>query len=92
MGAGGGMRHVGVPDTGVSYVLVDFDEWPEADGTAILRAMGLRTVLEPGSADLGVITSRLRGLWERWSGDLLAEARRIGGSVRVAFSEGDGPR
>jgi GT2 family glycosyltransferase len=92
----GGLRTLGTPGGGMSCTFVDFDEWPQddtaADGATTLHAIGLRTVLEPGSADLVVITSRLRGLWERWSGDLLTEARRIGGAVRVAFSEGTGPR
>ncbi|MEE1939581.1 glycosyltransferase [Streptomyces sp. TRM 70361] len=90
VGAGG--AHPGLPG-GPSYTLVDFDERlladvPAADGTATVHAVGLRTVLESGSADLVVLTSRLRGLWERWSGDLLAEAGRLGGTVRVAF-DGD---
>lgn len=95
MGAGG-LRTLGASCGGVSCTFVDFDEWPEdgaaADGATTLHAIGLRTVLEPGSAGLVVITSRLRGLWERRSGALLTEARRIGGAVRVAFFYGNGPR
>ncbi|MEV6263595.1 glycosyltransferase [Streptomyces sp. NPDC051784] len=89
----GGLGDIG-PDQGhVSCTFVDFDEWPRAGtasaGARTLHAIGLRTALESGSADLVVITSRLRGLWGRWSGDLLAEARRIGGEVRIAFSPQD---
>jgi glycosyltransferase involved in cell wall biosynthesis len=55
------------------------------DGHPAQYAIGLRTPLAAGSADLVVITSRLAGLWERWHRDLLAEARRVGGSVRCTF-------
>ncbi|BCJ41134.1 hypothetical protein GCM10010168_45680 [Actinoplanes ianthinogenes] len=48
-------------------------------------AIGLRTPLPAGSADLVVITSRLAGLWDRWSADLLAEAHRVGRTVRCTF-------
>ncbi|MFD5784645.1 glycosyltransferase [Streptomyces sp. NPDC126933] len=93
MGAGG---HRPPPADGVTYTLLDFDERllagiPAGNGTAVLHAIGLRTVLEAGCADLVVITSRLRGLWERWSADVLTEACRIGGSVRVAFTDSTGP-
>ncbi|WP_166021570.1 glycosyltransferase [Streptomyces chilikensis] len=94
LGAGG--RPPRLPD-GVSCTLVDFDRraldaLPAAGGVTAVHAVGLRTVLAAGSADLVVITSRLRGLWERWSGDLLDEARRIGATVRVAFTDGSGSR
>lgn len=47
------------------------------------HALGLRTPLAARSVDVVVITSRLAGLWDRWSDALLAEARRIGREVRV---------
>ncbi|MDQ7810298.1 glycosyltransferase [Amycolatopsis sp. A133] len=47
------------------------------------HALGLRTPLADASVDVVVVTSRLAGLWDRWSRDLLAEARRVGRDVRV---------
>jgi glycosyltransferase involved in cell wall biosynthesis len=47
-----------------------------------LHAIGLRTPLPSRTADVVLITSRLRGLWDRWGDRLLAEARRIGRQVR----------
>ncbi|MFE3515213.1 glycosyltransferase [Streptomyces sp. NPDC059166] len=92
MGAGG-LRDLGAADGIDACTFVDFDErrqdGAEPDGVGTVHAIGLRTALETDSADLVVITSRLRGLWGRWSGDLLAEAHRIGGEVRIAFSEKD---
>jgi GT2 family glycosyltransferase len=46
------------------------------------HAIGLRTPVPPDSVDVVVITSRLSGLWAEWSGELSAEARRIGRGVR----------
>ncbi|GAA1011016.1 hypothetical protein Aple_057320 [Acrocarpospora pleiomorpha] len=48
--------------------------------------MGLLTGLEDQSVDAVVITSRLAGLWDRWSEDLLAEAGRVGRKIHVTFS------
>lgn len=48
------------------------------------HAIGLRTPLADGSADVVVITSRLAVLWDRWGDEVLAEARRIGRTVRLA--------
>jgi glycosyltransferase involved in cell wall biosynthesis len=47
------------------------------------HALGLSTPLAERSVDVVVLTSRLAGVWHRWSDDLLAEARRIGRAVRV---------
>ncbi|KUL41523.1 hypothetical protein ADL15_04555 [Actinoplanes awajinensis subsp. mycoplanecinus] len=72
------------PDAG-PLVALDFDRAAVAaltrDGHPTTYAIGLRTPLAAGSADLVVITSRLAGLWERWHRDLLAEAHRIGAAV-----------
>lgn len=51
------------------------------------HAIGLQTRLEDGAFDVVVVSSRLAGLWERWGQGILAEARRIGASVRVPFLE-----
>jgi validoxylamine A glucosyltransferase len=75
-----------------SYVLADFDAELLAKAMAGGRhtghhAIGLRTVLADKSADLVVITSRMTGLWDRWSDAILAEAHRVGKTVRVPFLE-----
>lgn len=51
-------------------------------GHRVEHAIGLRTTLPDQSVDLVVITSRLQGLWPAHSDLILAEARRIGASVR----------
>jgi glycosyltransferase involved in cell wall biosynthesis len=67
-------------------VLIDFD--PQLLAAALAggrhtgyHALGLRTPLATGSADEVIITSRLRGLWDRWGEVLTAEAHRVGGRV-----------
>ncbi|MFD0201037.1 MULTISPECIES: glycosyltransferase [Saccharothrix] len=74
-----------IPPRLSSAVVLDFDSALVRKAAAGARhhALGLRTPLEDGSVDVVVITSRLAGLWDRWSDDLLAEARRIGREVRV---------
>jgi glycosyltransferase involved in cell wall biosynthesis len=77
-----------IPQDAPPMVVMDFDR-----GLAVRAAnagrhighhvLGLRTPLLDQSVDTVVITSRLAGLWERWGGDLLAEARRVGRDVRV---------
>lgn len=72
------------------YVLADFDATlaarAAADGRhASHHAIGLCTALPDKAADLVIISSRLRGLWDRWGKDLLAEAYRVGKTVRVPF-------
>ena len=75
-----------IPATLPPAVLFDFD-WQLlgralADGRHTGHyAIGLRVPLDDQSVDTVVITSRLDGLRERWSEDLLAEARRIGKHV-----------
>jgi hypothetical protein len=64
--------------------LADFDRQLLAglDGSHhTLHAIGLRTPLPDQSVDLVLITSRLRGLWERWGAHILREAHRIGAAV-----------
>jgi len=57
-----------------------------ADAPAHL-GIGVRTPLPDGAADVVVVSSRLRGLWDRWGEGVLAEARRVGREVRVPFLE-----
>ncbi|RIV40337.1 glycosyltransferase [Micromonospora radicis] len=95
VGAGGR-----VPTALPSAILLDFDADLLAEatfGTSHVghHAIGLRTPLEDGAADTVLLTSRLVGLWGRWGRALLAEAHRIGRSVRLteAFARriGDSP-
>ncbi|GAA1766990.1 glycosyltransferase family 2 protein [Luedemannella helvata] len=87
----GGVVPAGWPPT----VLVDFDaealsRLPAAGGHTPLHAVGLRTGLPDRAFDLVVITSRLAGVWDRWGGQLLAEARRVGRQV-VCFADAAAP-
>jgi Glycosyl transferase family 2/N-terminal domain of galactosyltransferase len=67
-------------------ILVDFDRRLLARALASDRhtgyqLIGIRTPLRAGSVDAVIITSRLSGLWDRWGGQVLAEAHRIGRQV-----------
>jgi glycosyltransferase involved in cell wall biosynthesis len=81
---------------GPRWTVVDFDADLLASaatgGGDGVHAIGLRTALPTGCADLVVLTSRLRGLWERWSPRLLTEAWRLGDAVRVPFAHAGGDR
>lgn len=80
-----------LPDTlPAGAALVDFDEEllrrAVGDGPhAGIHGIGLQTRCPEGSFDLVVITSRLAGLWDRWGEAVLAEAQRIGRTVRTPF-------
>jgi hypothetical protein len=76
-----------VPDSLAPAMLLDFDRELLAAALAGGRhtgyqLIGMRTPLDTGSADVVIITSRLRGIWQRWGDLVLAEARRIGRQVR----------
>lgn len=67
-------------------VLVDFDQQllgkALSDGQHDGRhAVGLHLTLPDQSADIVVVTSRMRGIWPRWGGVVLKEARRVGREV-----------
>ncbi|GLY00466.1 glycosyltransferase [Actinoplanes sp. NBRC 101535] len=84
-GAGGDIPD-GLPET---TTLVEFDpehvaKARESGRHPVLYALGLSTELAGHSADVVLITSRLSGLWARWSAELRAEANRIGRDVRTA--------
>lgn len=88
-GAGGN-----VPESLPSATLLDFDQHlldralsRSAGRHTGQRAIGLRTTLPDRSVDTVLVTSRLTGLWKRWDADILAEARRIGRTVRVLAGE-----
>jgi glycosyltransferase involved in cell wall biosynthesis len=71
-----------LPDCLPHAALFDFD--PQIVASAhhpVQHVLGLRTTLPDASVDLVFITSRLRGLWDRWGSTILAEADRIGGHV-----------
>ncbi|MBV9447167.1 MAG: glycosyltransferase [Streptosporangiaceae bacterium] len=72
-----------------AYTLLDFDGdlLRQARGSGPFRslhAIGAWTGFPDKAFDLVVISSRLRGLWERLGAPLLAEASRIGHEVVVA--------
>jgi glycosyltransferase involved in cell wall biosynthesis len=75
-----------VPASLPPSVLLDFDA--ELLGKALAdgrhtgyNLIGVRTPLRARSVDAVIITSRLRGLWDRWGDLVTAEAHRIGRQV-----------
>lgn len=72
-------------------VLADFDEQtadalrPLQPNDQVRHNIGIRLDLANGSVDAVVVTSRLRGLWERFGADVLAEAARLGARTLVTF-------
>jgi glycosyltransferase involved in cell wall biosynthesis len=79
-----------VPDTLDSAVLVDFDEQllhKAAAGTnhRTCHAVGIRTQLPDQAVDTVVITSRVAGLWDSWSNQILREASRIGQTSTISL-------
>lgn len=83
-----------LPDSLPPSIVIDFDRKLLDRATMSGKhrghyAIGVRTPLPDRSVDTVIITSRLAGLWERWSDDLLTEASRIGKAVH-SFA-GTGP-
>lgn len=87
-----------LPDGAAPAYLIDYDRellgpalraTGEPDGGSVgapaagHHAIGLRTPLEDQCVGTVIITSRLAPLWERWGKDILAEAQRVGRTVRV---------
>ncbi|MEU8053336.1 MULTISPECIES: glycosyltransferase [Micromonospora] len=73
--------------------LFDYDETliarlPEDPTRPAHHALGIRTVLPDDAVDVVWLTSRMTPLWRRWRAHLLAEARRIGGSVQGPLVQG----
>jgi validoxylamine A glucosyltransferase len=55
-----------------------------ADGVhAAVPGIGAATSYPDGHFDVVVVTSRLAGLWARWGGEVVSEARRVGRQVRL---------
>lgn len=84
-----------IPADAPQMLVLDFDAGlasRAADGGHVaIHAIGLSTPVLDQSVDLVVITSRLAGIWDRWSAYLLTEARRIGRDVRVFGRDGANP-
>jgi GT2 family glycosyltransferase len=85
-----------LPATLSTATLVDFDM--NALGKAMAggrhtghHAIGIRTPLPAGSVDSVILTSRMRGMVDRWGEEILAEAHRIGARVYGPPAEGDEP-
>ncbi|MEU4768526.1 glycosyltransferase [Actinosynnema sp. NPDC023794] len=76
----GAGRHL--PDELADAVTLDFDADAVRELGATYHAIGIRTPLPDKAVDVVVLTSRLAGLWPRWSAEILAEAARVGGSVK----------
>jgi GT2 family glycosyltransferase len=82
-----------VPASWPPSTLMDFDpvlvDRAAASGRHAVRyGIGLKTPFADKSFDTVIVTSRLRGLWDRWGDILLAEANRIGRGVQVTFRDG----
>jgi glycosyltransferase involved in cell wall biosynthesis len=78
-----------VPEWLPTAVLADFDADLLAKATAgkahtAHHAIGLRTGLPSKSADVVIVTSRLRGLWDIYGDQIMREASRVGHRVVVA--------
>jgi glycosyltransferase involved in cell wall biosynthesis len=76
-----------VPASLPPAILLDFDRDLLARALAAgvhtgYHLIGIRTPLRAGSVDVVIVTSRLRGVWDRWGGLILAEAHRVGQQVR----------
>jgi glycosyltransferase involved in cell wall biosynthesis len=79
-----------IPPSDSALILADFDahvvgELTERGHGGVRNNIGIRLPLEEGAVDVVLITSRMRGLWERFSEPILAEASRIGAETRVLF-------
>jgi hypothetical protein len=79
-----------IPPTDCDLLLADFD--PDIAKALIHHGyhdvrnnIGIRLASAAGSVDAVVVTSRMRGLWERFSEPILAEAARIGAETILLF-------
>lgn len=82
-----------LPDGAAPAYLIEYDK--ELLGSALCaataqtaghHAIGLRTLLDDQCVGTVVITSRLGPLWKQWGTDILAEAQRVGRTVRVTMT------
>lgn len=85
-----------IPEAAAGAVLADFD--PEvvrrlraAGHEDVRNNVGIRLFLANHAVDVVVITSRLRGLWDRFGAAVLTEARRIGAETMRLFPDPSEP-
>src|SRR6185437_1431380 len=81
-----------LPDGAAPAYLIDYDKelldsalCAATAPTAGHHAIGLRTPLDDQCVGTVVITSRLGPLWKQWGTDIIAEAQRVGRTVRVTM-------
>ncbi|WP_034270456.1 hypothetical protein [Actinospica robiniae] len=82
-----------VPDGGSERLLADFDEQVVGQLRSrhprdrVRHNLGIRLDVPNQAVDAVIVTSRLRGLWERFGADVLAEAARIGARTLITFDD-----
>ena len=77
-----------IPESMPGAALFDFDRKfsrTRVSGHEVCHRLGLRTGLTENSVDSLLITSRLRGIWERLGDPIMAEATRVAGDVHRAW-------
>ena len=79
-----------IPESRPNAVLFDFDRQfcrsRQMPGRDVRHRIGLRTGLADNSIDSMLITSRMRGIWERLGDPIMVEAKRVASNVRLAWS------
>lgn len=79
-----------IPPTDCDLLLADFDadvvkELSRHGHRDVRNNIGIRLPSPDRSVDAVIITSRVRGLWERFSEPILTEAARIGAGTKLLF-------
>jgi GT2 family glycosyltransferase len=75
-----------IPESRPNAALFDFDrEFCQVSDRAVLHRIGLRTGLADNSVDSLLITSRMRGIWERLGDPIMAEVKRVADDVHLAW-------
>ena len=75
-----------IPESMPDAALFDFDrEFCQASDREVLHRIGLRTGLANNSVDSLLITSRMRGIWDRLGGPIMAEGKRVTDEVHLAW-------
>lgn len=79
-----------IPESRPDAMLFDFDRQftrtAQMPACGIHHRIGLRTGLPDNSIDSLLITSRMRGIWERFGDPIMLEAKRVASSVRLAWN------
>ncbi|MBO3750593.1 glycosyltransferase [Streptosporangiaceae bacterium NEAU-GS5] len=86
IGSGGKLPASAPPSIVMDFDRELLDQATATGGHTAHHSIGIRTPLADQSVDTVVVTSRLAGLWDRWGGDVMAEARRIGRTVLMSGS------